>query len=556
MKNLASFVSVCLLLTGALYSCKSKTSNPETAVEAEVKTEIMTLAPVNPYLATGNYALPHFNSAQTNTFIPTIKKDNYQVYSGILQEVIPSMLPNMTFNATDEKYCWIPGANEVFYVAIADGHFLPMARLSLSARDNEEKQEANLKTYAGKNYTTGDSLKMAVKTLLGNLADEPLPSNRLSLVDKDNNLFTIYNGNLIALSLLDQANPAKGIEITKQLKITELIDKTDYPIGLQMLFDGNLLINSQKGSFCVISRDSLKLKNHLQIVPLQHFFGSPAIDEKNGIYALSDSLMIKLVWNGTNLSLNEADGAWNYTINYDRDSLLLAKGGGELGSPVLMGFGNDPDKLVVISDGSKRANLLAFWRDAIPSDSTHNKKERLAGKITVNCGNYSGNDSNFLQSYHSLAVCGYGAFFANTINGYTTPRTCTDFALLGSIIPCPKGIERFEWDYKNDRWLSIWSEPEVRTAGVQPAISFDSKLVLVNSFDSDNAVVGWQIQGFDWTNGNLVNQIIFSSNTQYGNGMNGFFQFMKDGDMIFNSIGGTYRIAFGEDQGINKAPRL
>ena len=34
-------------------------------------------------------------------------------------------------------------------------------------------------------------------------------------------------------------------------------------------------------------------------------------------------------------------------------------------TPTLMGFGNDEDKLVVITDGAKRMKLVAFWRDAI-----------------------------------------------------------------------------------------------------------------------------------------------------------------------------------------------
>lgn len=555
MKRNALYVSAILLI-GSIVSCTNKTSKPDTAREAETKTEISTLPPVNPYLASGNYAVPHFNTALTNAFTNPVKKDNYQVYSGILKEVIPSLLPNITLNASIDNYYWLVGANAIYYLSTADGHFLPMARIGLSARDNEEKQQAAIQLFANRNYTTADSMKMALKDLLGDSANQPLPTNALSLVDKDNILYTVTQNKLLAVALSDQNSPAKGIEILQQLDLKNVLSKNDTPIGLQLLFDGNLLINSKTGAFCVISRDSMKVKSKIQITPAQKFFGSCAIDDKNGIYALSDSLIMKLTWNGTNLSINTTDGAWSYPISYDRDSLLLAKGGGILSSPSLMGFGDDPDHLVVIADGAKRANLLAFWRDEIPGDSSNVNKDRLAGKIPINCGNYSGNDSNFLQSSHPLAIWGYGAFFANSINGYAAPQTVLDFALLGSIVPCPKGIEKFEWDYKNDRWLSIWSEPEVRTSAMQPIISTKSKLILINSFDSESAVIGWQIQGLDWINGNLINQIIFSSNTQYGNGMNGFFQFLKDGDLIFNSIGGSYRIAFGDDKGINKAPRL
>jgi len=38
-----------------------------------------------------------------------------------------------------------------------------------------------------------------------------------------------------------------------------------------------------------------------------------------------------------------------------------------MGAPTLMGFGNDPDKLVLISDGDPNgAQVVAFWRDKIP----------------------------------------------------------------------------------------------------------------------------------------------------------------------------------------------
>ncbi|MCS3152305.1 hypothetical protein NXX77_00010 [Phocaeicola dorei] len=46
-----------------------------------------------------------------------------------------------------------------------------------------------------------------------------------------------------------------------------------------------------------------------------------------------------------------------------------------------MGFGQDKDKLVVITDGSKRMKLVAFWRDEIPSDAQQvaGYDKRIAG---------------------------------------------------------------------------------------------------------------------------------------------------------------------------------
>jgi hypothetical protein len=53
----------------------------------------------------------------------------------------------------------------------------------------------------------------------------------------------------------------------------------------------------------------------------------------------------------------------------------------------------------------------------------------------------------------------------------------------------------------------------------------------------------------------LINKIIFGAQTQYGNDGAGYFQFIKDYNLIFNSITGTYMVSF-DFKGENEAPRL
>ena len=48
----------------------------------------------------------------------------------------------------------------------------------------------------------------------------------------------------------------------------------------------------------------------------------------------------------------------------------IKMGFGSGSTPTLMGFGDDEDKLVVITDGAKRVKLAAFWRDEIPTELT------------------------------------------------------------------------------------------------------------------------------------------------------------------------------------------
>ena len=80
----------------------------------------------------------------------------------------------------------------------------------------------------------------------------------------------------------------------------------------------------------------------------------------------------RFVWKGEKLSTDEKDGAWESGYEWTPDEKALAAGVISRGSgtaPTLMGFGDDPDKLVVIADAADAGtNAVAFWRDNIPAD--------------------------------------------------------------------------------------------------------------------------------------------------------------------------------------------
>ena len=109
-----------------------------------------------------------------------------------------------------------------------------------------------------------------------------------------------------------------------------------------------------------------------------------------------------------------------------------------------MGFGNDPDKLVVITDGAKQMNLVAFWRDNIPLGS-----QRIAGQIPVTCG--CSPLPEWVQTDSSVVVYGYGAFVANQVPETISPdlagqNQMLNLTLFGPAYPGPYGVERFQWN--------------------------------------------------------------------------------------------------------------
>src|SRR4029079_13955478 len=108
------------------------------------------------------------------------------------------------------------------------------------------------------------------------------------------------------------------------------------------------------GALLLVDRN-LELKDAL-------FFPGETVEsgicaDETGIYMVTSRRMLKVVWTDTRLSHHEADGGW--AAEYDVMTTDQASGLGSLttgGSgtpPTLMGFGDDPHKLVLIGDANR-----------------------------------------------------------------------------------------------------------------------------------------------------------------------------------------------------------
>ena len=262
-----------------------------------------------------------------------------------------------------------------------------------------------------------------------------------------------------------------------------------------------------------------QLSTAISTLPLHHFYrfddseyvsNSIAVDENNGIYVASDSVMRKLVWTGTKISDNETDGAWSqeYTNSGTELPPIIKVGKGTGSTPTLMGFGDDEDKLVVITDGAKRMNLVAFWRDEIPEGS-----QRIAGQIPVTCGLPT--DTEWIQSEQSVVVYGYGAFVVNNIPETVDP----DLEVTGRTrsfrsrswvrhMNTSYGAERFQWNPSKNEWSSVWTRSDVSSTSMVPIHSQSSNMALINGYRAPN---GWEVLGLDWNTGKTVHQTIFGN---------------------------------------------
>jgi hypothetical protein len=203
-----------------------------------------------------------------------------------------------------------------------------------------------------------------------------------------------------------------------------------------------------------------------------------------------------------------------------------------------MGFGNDPDKLVVITDGAKDMNLVAFWRNNITPGSN-----RIAGQIPVTCG--FSPLPEWIQSEQSVVVYGYGAFVVNNIpetvsSDLIGQNKILQVSLMGPAYPTSYGAERFQWNPLKHEWSSVWTRPDVSSTSMVPVNSQSSNMALINGYNNST---GWEVLGLDWTTGKTVHQTIFG-NKNFGNGAYAILEYLENEDLIFNSIVGPIRVHY------------
>lgn len=372
-----------------------------------------------------------------------------------------------------------------------------------------------------------------------------MASGNYVLCDKENYAYSNIGSSVVRYRLKDASDPAKGIEMDNMIKLSDYDSSIITLVGMVMTYDGHLVAVFGKG-ILILSRDLTTVKDIYKLPEGQQISNSVAVDEKNAIYLASGSttpneqgLMQKIVWTGTRLSTDEADGAWQATYDGGELAPSIKMGMGTGSTPTLMGFGDDEDKLVVITDGVKRMKLVAYWRDELPDDAPNidPQNPRLAGEIEVNCGLPT--STEWIQSEQSVAVAGYGAFVVNNLTSTQgVGDKIVDVLAIGPLLTPPVGVERFQWNTAENAWESVWARADVSSVSMIPSISTSSNMVFVNGYSSAD---GWDIKGLDWNTGETVHRVILGKNNR-GNGAYAIIQYLENGDLLFNSVSGPFRV--------------
>jgi hypothetical protein len=118
------------------------------------------------------------------------------------------------------------------------------------------------------------------------------------------------------------------------------------------------------------------------------------------------------------------------------------------------------------------------------------------------------------------------------------PDRIIDVLTVGPVHTPPRGVEKIVWNPKENRFYSAWARGDVVSISMVPLASSGAGAVFVNGY---SAADGWEVTGLDWETGKTVSRTIFGQSNK-GNGSYAILQFLEDGDMLFNSVIGPYRI--------------
>jgi hypothetical protein len=355
-------------------------------------------------------------------------------------------------------------------------------------------------------------------------------------IDKDGFHYA-PSGELSVIKTTDDNDPKGQLRLAKVKDLApdvpaDLKQSVTHIVGITMSYDGYVMVAAHRALF-LLDRD-LNLKGMLPL-PGEDIENSICADEQ-GIYIVTSKRM-KVVWTGTKLSFDEADGGWQSEYNTMSCEQATAAGaltvsGGSGTTPTLMGFGDDPDKLVLISDGDPNgAQVVAFWRDKIPVDFKQQpgtKSRRIAGQIRT--------DISKVTIEPSFSVLGYGVVVQNGAYPKPEPDIWANAFTAGVTRPAPVGIQKFTWNTQTKSFEKNWINHEIDNTDVMvPVISAASRMIYLAN--KQNGI--YEYVGVDWDSGSIKARWLFPDDSRQWNAYGGITALLEDGDLF---IGGAFAI--------------
>jgi hypothetical protein len=460
----------------------------------------------NPYLANSSYPLGHGDSGQQDALlVPGPSNPGPAIDPGEIQyaPVGPAHFGAYTSSPYPDgrRVIWSNGLDRIVKVDFDTFEVLATHWVEGARRWTEAEADASIERLD----TSNEGLIAIVQAFRDASKLRDL-SSVYTVLDVDNTYYIAdKSGVITAYADSDPSDPASAIVEKAVFEMPPGV--TGLTVGMNMTFDGWLIVPTEHGYVVAISRD---LKQH-RVIRLRHSEGAEnkttrptgygwvrngvAIDRSGGLYVASQEHMHKLIWTGDQLSTEAGEGAW--TSPYRN-----GWGHGTGATPSLMGFGEE-DRFVVITDGEPLMNVVLFWRDDIPKDWVplpNAPDHRIAGMLPADMGDP---DLREIQSEQSVVVAGYGALVVNNV-GRNPPWYLPDRAsmLLISFLGSapryqPYGVQKFEWDPSRRLLRQAWVNLTVSSPSCVPVVSYPSDRVYLIGARENR----WTLEALEWSDG-------------------------------------------------------
>ena len=510
----------------------------------------------NPWIADSSYAISHHNPAQTDAtridgptrgqrltledtgFVPLVwcSAPLYKHIGDDTVVIASNPMGLIKVRASGEDFEPVsnvpyPGREDV-HAGVTDDKILEVMAAIDSKRRNKQDWRLLFNT-----WLMYYKLDINMRTM---------PSGAYAVIDKEGYHYTFYDMTHLVKSFDDNKveqpmAPVKHADIVAQLPPEDAAG-IDRILGLGMTYDGHI-VAAATGAVIVTDRE-LRVLDYAQF-PGEIVENSIAIDDKDGIYVVTSANMHKLVWTGSALSSEAADGAWSSPYDVIPDGGALKMGAASHGSgttPSLMGFGDDEDKLVVISDGNEdHAQIVAFWRDDIPGDFKQKpgtQSRRIADQIP-----YSLSKTTVEAS---PTIYGYGVLVVNSTYPEPGPISMdliSNAFLAGTTRNAPLGAQKYQWLPQENRFVESWSIANVdNTDWMPPAVSTSNGLVYFANKRNDN----YEYFAADWETGEKKATWEFPDDSVQWNTWGGITVFLEDGDFLLGGFFGIKRYDTGD----------